>query len=87
MIKFQYFSPSYQKMAWKELQKSIIYYVAILDQHNISLIRTKLLKINLVRGKGLLCQAIMKVQMKFTDLSGIYADLISFINFEVSRYF
>lgn len=87
MIQFKYFSVFYQKKAWRRLQKSICFYIATLNQNNLSLIRTKLLKINLVRGKGLLCQSIMNAQLKFIHFTGMYADLISLINFEVSKYF
>ncbi len=52
---------SFQRLAWEALKKSINGLINKVNTPNISIIVRELFAENIVRGRGLLCQAIMQV--------------------------
>ncbi|XP_015363437.1 PREDICTED: pre-mRNA-splicing factor CWC22 homolog [Diuraphis noxia] len=78
--KMNEFSLSEQSSNWNNLKISIETAVQKLNPGNIRLTSTKLFELNIIRGKGLLCQSIMKAQSDSLEFTHIYATLVSFIN-------
>ncbi|XP_022168911.1 pre-mRNA-splicing factor CWC22 homolog [Myzus persicae] len=67
---------------WNILRTSIESTVQKLNPGNIRYTCTKLFELNIIRGKGLLCRAIMGAQSNSLQFTHIYATLVSFINCE-----
>jgi pre-mRNA-splicing factor CWC22 len=65
---------------WEMLRKSINGIVNKVNTSNIQNIILELFNENLLRGKGLLCRAIMKAQMASPNFTHVYAALIAVIN-------
>jgi pre-mRNA-splicing factor CWC22 len=70
----------YQKMYWDALRKSINGLVNKVNVANIKNLVPEIFAENLVRGKGLLCRAVMKAQMASPTFTNVYAALIAIIN-------
>ena len=73
-------SLEHQKYMWEMLRKSINGIVNKVNTSNIQNIILELFNENLLRGKGLLCRAIMKAQMASPNFTHVYAALIAVIN-------
>ena len=56
-------SREFQKLSWESLRKGINGHVNKVNVSNIRSIVPELLELNLVRGRGLLCRALMKAQL------------------------
>jgi len=69
---------------WDNLKLSIEAAIEKLNPGNIRHTRNKLLQLNIVRGKGLFCQAIINAQSASLHSTNMYATLVSFINLEVN---
>ncbi|XP_026820484.1 pre-mRNA-splicing factor CWC22 homolog [Rhopalosiphum maidis] len=73
---------SEQMSNWDNLKLSIEAAIEKLNPGNIRHTRNKLLQLNIVRGKGLFCQAIINAQSASLHSTNMYATLVSFINLE-----
>lgn len=58
-----------------------------LNPGNIRSTSIKLIKLNIIRGKGLLCRSIMEAQSHSINFTHIYATLVSFINHDVNNFY
>lgn len=83
---FNYFSDVYQKIDWKILEKSIYVLIGQVNEAaNIKKVYTKLLNLNILRGKGLFCQHIMQAQINSISNTQYYSALVSLVNLEVCK--
>lgn len=73
-------SVEYQRLAWDALRKSINGLVNKVNGSNIKHILPELFSENLVRGRGLLCRALMKSQVASPGFTPVYAALVSVLN-------
>lgn len=71
---------AYQKYMFENLRKSINGIVNKVNTNNIQNVLFELFNENLLRGKGLLCRAVMKAQMASPNFSHVYAALIAVVN-------
>eukprot|EP00102_Acyrthosiphon_pisum_P008719 XP_003245730.1 PREDICTED: pre-mRNA-splicing factor CWC22 homolog [Acyrthosiphon pisum] len=78
--KYDQFSLSEQRRYWIDLHNSIKSAIEKLNHGNIRSTSRKLIKLNIIRGKGLLCRSIMESQSHSPNFTNIYATLVSFIN-------
>lgn len=69
-----------QRMMWELLRKSINGIINKVNTTNIQHIIVELLNENVLRGKGLVCRAIIKAQMASPNFSHVYAALVAVIN-------
>lgn len=70
----------WQRMAWEALKKSINGLINKANSPNLKLIVPELFQENLVRGKGLFCQSIMKAQAASLPFTSIYAAMVAIVN-------
>lgn len=70
----------WQRMAWEALKKSINGLINKANSPNLKLIVPELFQENLVRGKGLFCQSIMKAQAASLPFTPIYAAMVAVVN-------
>ncbi|KAJ4424999.1 pre-mRNA-splicing factor cwc22 [Gnomoniopsis sp. IMI 355080] len=70
----------WQRMAWEALKKSINGLINKANSPNLKLIVPELFQENLVRGKGLFCQSIMKAQAASLPFTPIYAAMVAIVN-------
>ncbi|KAL9650066.1 hypothetical protein ABK040_003184 [Willaertia magna] len=73
-------SEEYQRLNWESLKKSINGIVNKVNVSNIQEVLQELFSENIIRGKGLLVRAILKVQLVSSEFSNVYAALIAVIN-------
>jgi len=73
-------SIEYQRLSWDALRKSIYGLINKVNASNVKYILPEVFSENLVRGKGLLCQALMKSQVASPPFTPVYAALVSVIN-------
>ena len=73
-------SVAYQRMKWESLRKGINGLVNKVNVSNIKEIVPELFRLNLVRGRGLLCRALMKAQMTSPGFTHIYVALMAVVN-------
>eukprot|EP01080_Neovahlkampfia_damariscottae_P004805 gene4805-8391_t len=73
-------SIEFQRINWDALKKSINGIVNKVNIANITNIIPELFAENLVRGRGLLCRAIIKAQQASPNFTRVYAALIAVIN-------
>jgi pre-mRNA-splicing factor CWC22 len=73
-------SKEYQRLAWDALKKSINGLVNKANVSNVQNIVVELFKENLIRGKGLLCRAILKAQLASPTFTNVFAALLCVIN-------
>ncbi|KAL4135577.1 hypothetical protein QTP88_007177 [Uroleucon formosanum] len=78
--KYDGFISSEQRIYWDNLKMSIETAIKKLNPGNIRSTSIKLIKLNIIRGKGLLCRSIMEAQSHSINFTHIYATLVSFIN-------
>ncbi|ROW17487.1 hypothetical protein VPNG_00769 [Cytospora leucostoma] len=70
----------WQRMAWEALKKSINGLINKANSPNLKLIVPELFGENLVRGRGLFCQSIMKAQAASLPFTPIYAAMLAIVN-------
>ncbi|WIA38159.1 hypothetical protein OEZ86_001514 [Tetradesmus obliquus] len=73
-------SAAAQKLSWEALRKSLNGLINKVNAPNIKDILPELFQENLMRGRGLFCQAVMKAQLASPTFSPLYAALISVVN-------
>jgi len=73
-------SAAYQRMAWEALKKSINGLVNKVNVANIANIVQELFEENIVRGRGLFCQSVMRAQVASPIFTNVYAALIAIVN-------
>ena len=73
-------SVGYQKYMFENLRKSINGIVNKVNTTNIQNVLFELFHENLLRGRGLLCRAILKAQMASPNFSHVYSALIAVVN-------
>jgi pre-mRNA-splicing factor CWC22 len=73
-------SIEYQRLTWDALKKSLNGIVNKVSQKNIAKIIPELFGENLMRGKGPLCQSLVKAQAAAVGFSNVYASLVAVIN-------
>ncbi|XP_053202138.1 pre-mRNA-splicing factor CWC22 homolog [Panonychus citri] len=71
---------NFQKLSWEALKKSINGLVNKTNASNLPVIVRELLKENLIRGQGVLCQSIITAQSFGPIFSNVYAALVAVIN-------
>jgi pre-mRNA-splicing factor CWC22 len=70
----------YQRMAWDALKKSINGLVNKINTGNIKFVVPELFGENLIRGRGLFCQSLLKAQHASLPFTPIYACLAAICN-------
>ncbi|KAK4196481.1 putative pre-mRNA-splicing factor cwc-22 [Triangularia verruculosa] len=73
-------SKEYQRMAWEALKKSINGLVNKINTANIKFVVPELFNENLIRGRGLFCQSLLKAQHASLPFTPIYACLAAICN-------
>ncbi|CAB4031780.1 pre-mRNA-splicing factor CWC22 homolog, partial [Paramuricea clavata] len=73
-------SSEYQRLSWEALKKSINGLINKVNTSNLGNIIRELFQENVVRGRGLLAQAIIKAQSSSPTFTHVYAALVSVIN-------
>jgi len=73
-------SIEYQRLNWESLRKGVNGLVNKVNTSNMVQVVGELFQLNLVRGRGLLCRAVLKAQMASPGFSHIYAALIAVVN-------
>jgi pre-mRNA-splicing factor CWC22 len=73
-------SEEYQKLTWEALKKSLNGLINKVNVSNLRNIIAEVFEENLVRGRGLLCRAVMKAQAASPSFTHVYAALIAIIN-------
>ena len=73
-------SKEYQRMAWEALKKSINGLVNKINTANIKFVVPELFGENLIRGRGLFCQSLLKAQHASLPFTPIYACLTAICN-------
>jgi len=81
---FKFFRDVYQRTAWNRLSTKICYLVSITNSINIGIVKEKLLRQNMIRGKHLFCHFILQAQLTSSQNTHVYATLVAVINLEVS---
>ena len=73
-------SQMFQRLAWEALKKSINGLVNKVNVSNIGIIVRELMKENVIRGRGVLCRALMQAQAFSQTFTHVYAALVAIIN-------
>ncbi|CEF67167.1 Pre-mRNA-splicing factor CWC22 homolog [Strongyloides ratti] len=73
-------SETYQRLNWELLKKKIQGAVNKLNAQNIVPVLQELMKVNIIRGKGLLVKALIQAQAFSPTFSNVYAAFVSLIN-------
>lgn len=73
-------SREYQRMQWELLKKRINGVVNKVNVSNLAEIAVAVFKENLIRGRGLVCRAILKAQLSSPEFTNVYTALVSVIN-------
>eukprot|EP00775_Hariotina_reticulata_P008000 gene8000-8198_t len=73
-------SAAAQKLSWEALRKSLNGLINKVNAPNMKDILPELFQENLMRGRGVFCQAIMKAQLASPVFSSLYAALVSVVN-------
>ena len=76
-------SESFQKDMWEALRRSLVAIVNKVSINNMEVIAVECLRENLIRGRGLLCRALMRAQEANPGMSAIFACLVAIINKEL----
>jgi len=69
-----------QRFAWEALRKAINGLINKVNTINMVNIVTELFRLNLVRGRGLVCRAVLKAQMASPGFTHVYAALLAVLN-------
>lgn len=80
-------SEAYQRLAWEALKKSINGLINKVNISNIAVIVKELFCINLIRGRGIFCRAIIRAQQSSPTFTHVYAALVAVTNTKVCRKF
>jgi pre-mRNA-splicing factor CWC22 len=78
-------SKEYQRMAWEALKKSINGLVNKANVTNMKMIVPELFSENLIRGRGLLAQSLIKAQAASLPFTPIYACLVAIVNSKLPK--
>eukprot|EP00794_Sanderia_malayensis_P017424 gene17424-19168_t len=73
-------SAAFQRLSWEALKKSINGLVNKVNVSNIANIVQELLEENIIRGRGLLSQSVMRAQIASPLFTNVYAALIAVVN-------
>ena len=73
-------SVTYQRLTWDSLRKSLNGIINKINNINIKHVLPELFQLNLMRGSGLLCRALMKSQATSPSFTPVYAALIAVVN-------
>lgn len=73
-------SEAYQRISWEALKKSINGLVNKVNTSNIGNIVGELFQENIVRGRGVLCQSIIRAQAASPTFTHVYAALVAILN-------
>lgn len=73
-------SAEYQRRSWNALRKSITGLVNKATAANVRHVAPELLAENLVRGRGLLCRALLRSQAACPDFTDVFAALAAVVN-------
>jgi pre-mRNA-splicing factor CWC22 len=73
-------SPEYQRLTWDALRKALNGVVNKATPQNLRHLLPELFRENLVRGRGLLCQALLKAQVASPGFTPVYAALVAVVN-------
>ncbi|XP_031564700.1 pre-mRNA-splicing factor CWC22 homolog [Actinia tenebrosa] len=73
-------SEAYQRISWEALKKSINGLINKVNTSNLGFIVRELFQENIVRGRGLLAQSIIRAQFASPTFTHVYAALVSIIN-------
>lgn len=73
----------YEELSWYALEKSINRSIDSVTVQNIKHVIRELFSENMLRGKSLFCESIMKSQMKSPDSSPLFAALAAVINSKI----
>lgn len=76
-------SEQYQRLSWEALKKSINGLINKVNISNIETMVRELFQINLIRGRGLFCRAIMRAQASSPTFTHVYAALVAVCNSKV----
>ncbi|KAH9388312.1 pre-mRNA-splicing factor cwc22 [Tyrophagus putrescentiae] len=72
---------AYQRLAWEGLKKRINGLINKVNITNISsMVKKELFAVNLLRGRGLFCRAIIRAQAASPTLTNVYAALVAVCN-------
>lgn len=78
-------SESYQRFAWEALKKSINGLVNKINIANIQHVVQELFRENLIRGRGILTQYIIRAQNNSPIFTHVYAALVAVVNTKLPR--
>ncbi|XP_015777043.1 PREDICTED: pre-mRNA-splicing factor CWC22 homolog [Acropora digitifera] len=78
-------SEAYQRLSWEALKKSINGLVNKVNTSNIGNIVRELFQENIVRGRGVLCQSIIRAQAASPTFTHVYAALVAILNTKVCK--
>lgn len=70
----------FQRLAWEALKKSINGLVNKVNVSNIGIIVRELLKENIIRGRGILCRALMQAQSFSPTFTHVYSAMVAILN-------
>ncbi|KAM7183718.1 Pre-mRNA-splicing factor [Rhypophila sp. PSN 637] len=73
-------SKEYQRLAWSALKKALNGLVNKVNVGNIKELVMELFAENLIRGRGLLCQSLLKAQHSSLPFTPVYAALVAITN-------
>ena len=73
-------SAAFQRLAWEALKKSINGLVNKVNVSNIGIIVRELFRENIVRGRGILCRALMQAQAFSPTFTHVYGAMVAVIN-------
>lgn len=73
----------YQKLHWESLRKKINGLINKVNIANIKDIVFDVFKINIIRGRGLLCRSLLKSQAASPGFTPVYAALVAIINSKI----
>lgn len=73
-------SVQFQRLAWEALKKSINGLVNKVNVSNIGIIVRELFKENIIRGRGILCRALMQAQSFSPTFTHVYSAMVAIIN-------
>lgn len=72
-----------QRDAWLTMKKKINGVINRLNASNLRDCVAHLLRLNIIRGKGVFCKALMRAQLASADFSDVYAAFVSIVNTRV----
>ncbi|KAH6829441.1 hypothetical protein C2S53_011484 [Perilla frutescens var. hirtella] len=70
----------HNKMEWLSMKTRITALVEKADVSNVELVADQILNENIIKGKGVFCQTVMKSQSESPESSDVYAAVVAIIN-------